>query len=330
MKREVTRDCEKAGVLGPSLLLRNGRRCLYPIARQYAHRVRHRGINLMLRLLHPISPEYGFVRTVPFLEGLRLKVDTSSYLGWWMYFYGLYRPECLAITAACLSQGETVIDVGASIGVFTVAMAVAVGPRGIVLAFDPWPPEYERCAENLRLNGLTNVNLNREAVADATHISVIYGSEGSNQSNGSLEVGSNGSLEVGRSSSDSITSRICSTISIDDYMPNLNRLDFVKIDSQGADLKVLEGARTALQRWHPVLLLNSVHEGLYQRFGYCTADVRDLLRQQGYDIRRVDAAGRLSDADFSGRLPSQHWLAFGPDADFRHGILRNRLVGSSR
>ncbi len=287
--------------------IQSGRSWLYPIGREYAHRFRHRGLDMMLRALHPIESGYGFVRTVPFVNKLRLKVDTSTYIGWKIYFYGVYRPEYLAVTLASLREGDTALDVGASIGDFVVAMASAVGSRGAVHAFEPWPSEYERCAENILLNGFNNVVLNREAVAQASQMSVIYGSGGANQSNSRLEVAFSGSG----------LSHVCPTTSIDDYMQKLQRLDFLKIDSQGSDLRVLDGAQATIETWRPILFLSSVNYGLYGLYGTSIVDVYDFLVNRNYTIHRIDEMGRLSDPDLSGRIGQQAWLGLSEKYAYR-------------
>jgi hypothetical protein len=63
--------------------------------------------------------------------------------------------------------GTTAIDVGANVGLLTIALADAVGQTGSVWAFEPVPATAERLRRNLALNDLTNVEIFELAVTDS-------------------------------------------------------------------------------------------------------------------------------------------------------------------
>src|SRR5205814_9624857 len=73
-----------------------------------------------------------------------------------------------------LAPGMRAIDVGASYGVYTVAMARAVGPQGRVWAFEPTPRSADYLRRNVELNALDNVVLRRDALSDRAG-SVAFG-----------------------------------------------------------------------------------------------------------------------------------------------------------
>jgi len=261
------------------------RQSLYPAAAWYARRVKHRGLGGALRMLHPTdeaAARYGVVRTVPFERGLRLTVDTSNHVGRVIYFHGAYRPECLAAVRSHMPAGSVGVDVGTAVGDFTVVMAHAAGADGAVHAFEPWPPELERCRANLELNGLTNVVLNRMAVADHDGEATFIGSNGDNQSGGFLRAAAGASEAIS-----------CETVRLDSYLREASRLDFMKIDAQGADLLVLRGAEQCIERWRPAILLTSCQEGVYARFGTSIAEVTEFLAARGYRVRWLSAPSRL-------------------------------------
>ena len=72
-------------------------------------------------------------------------------------------------------------------------------------------------------------------------------------------------------------------IKLDDYAAtqSSNVVDFIKCDAEGAELLVLKGAMTILQRWQPLLSLE-VAEFWITDFGYCAADLANFLIGCGY------------------------------------------------
>jgi hypothetical protein len=71
------------------------------------------------------------------LAGYRMKLDMRS--GHRRYALGTYETEVAALIWSTLQGGETVLDIGANIGYFTLLVARLVGPAGRVIAFEPFP-----------------------------------------------------------------------------------------------------------------------------------------------------------------------------------------------
>ncbi|MCA9414897.1 MAG: FkbM family methyltransferase, partial [Candidatus Omnitrophica bacterium] len=70
--------------------------------------------------------------------------------------------------------GDTVLDIGAHIGLFTLVMAREVGPKGRVFSFEPCPESHHLLAENIRTNGLSNVTLVEAAVGEETGWTTLF------------------------------------------------------------------------------------------------------------------------------------------------------------
>ena len=67
-------------------------------------------------------------------------------------------------------SGQTIIDVGASIGIYTIFFAKMVGEKGKVYAFEPEPNNFELLKKNIAINGFKNVILENKAVSDVSGI----------------------------------------------------------------------------------------------------------------------------------------------------------------
>lgn len=131
-----------------------------------------------------------------------------------------------------LDPGMTAADVGANIGLHTLACARAVGPAGRVYAFEPEPKVRGLLAQSLRLNGLSWVDLRAQAAGARTeHATFNVSSTSGHSSLYPLP-------EDGFSTTYPIEVEVAR---LDDLIPAGVRLDAVKIDVEGAELDVLAG-----------------------------------------------------------------------------------------
>jgi FkbM family methyltransferase len=210
------------------------------------------------------------------LTDYRMKLDMRS--GHRRYALGTYEPEVAALIWSTLQGGETVLDIGANIGYFTLLMAHKVGPAGRVIAFEPVPSVYDRLCENLELNDLHHVQAERLAVADG---------EGQSQ----MQLEDDAPLPF--------TSRLAEsgdlavqTVSIDSYVETngLDRLDFVKIDVEGAEDAVIRGMSCTLGSLRPAVLVE-----IHANDG-SDSEALGRLQAAGYQLKRVQSDG-LSPCD---------------------------------
>jgi len=150
-----------------------------------------------------------------------------------------YEPEVKRVFRP--KQGEVIIDVGSCIGAYTIRPSRIVGKDGLVVALEPDPENFKLLSMNIRLNELSNVIALPAAAYenDGTHLLYIKGvGEHSLHKAHVIKIHgkSNGEIKV-------------STITLDTLIKKLNlkRVDWAKIDVEGAELSVLKGASNALE-----------------------------------------------------------------------------------
>ena len=156
---------------------------------------------------------------------------------------GLFEPnETQAITAS-LRPGDTFVDVGANVGYYTLIAARLVGSEGRVFAFEPDPEAAALLERSVQLNGFENVVLERKAVSNEPGSIRLYLAE---KNKGDHRI------YVAEEERDSIE---VEAVTLDDYFADdPGRIDFVKIDVQGADLAVLEGMTELIEANQNILL----------------------------------------------------------------------------
>ena len=131
-------------------------------------------------------------------------------------------------------EGDVVIDIGAHIGLVSSYLGKR-WPALKVFAFEPFPTNFNNCAENLRLNGVTNVVMSPKAIT--TDQRLLSMATDPRNSGGA-------SALVGTFESNGIVSNIASiTLDMVFSVHEIERCKLLKIDCEGMEHEILLGAR---------------------------------------------------------------------------------------
>lgn len=141
-----------------------------------------------------------------------------------------------------LREGMVVIDVGANVGDLTSVAADCVGPSGRVLALEASPENACRLRE--RFAGTGHVDVRHAAASDQCGSLVLH-LDASNSKRHSLYA------SVVSVPGESL---VVPAITLDDVRHEIGHVDLVKIDAQGAEARIVAGARRLIDRDHPVVL----------------------------------------------------------------------------
>lgn len=227
----------------------------WPMRAYWLRSERKLGKKLLLdRVLKPVlpAPPRGFEAELP--GGGRVFLHYREDIGLVTLFGGGFERAELACARALARAGTAAVDVGANVGVYSVVLARAVGPTGRVLAFEPAPDNVRRLEENLARNGLRNVDVHGVALAARPGELVLrLGADPAYHSTGDVF--------EGRASGDEV--RVPS-LRLDDVWRDAGapRVTFVKVDTEGAEAAVLEGAEELLARERPPLLVEARDAGV--------------------------------------------------------------------
>lgn len=192
---------------------------------------------------------------------------------------GSYDPFETEIIRTIIKPGMTVVDVGAHIGYFTIFMANLVGENGRVFAFEPDPHNFSLLARNVTVNGLSNVVVERVALAATAGERQLY-RDRENLGNMSF---SERNVTQGRLGGNIVVP----ATTIDNYFSN-RKVDFLKVDVQGAEGLVLAGARKILMRDRPKFVMEFWPYGL-KNVGTDPKALLKWLSELGFSFRVIDS-----------------------------------------
>ncbi len=221
-------------------------------------------------------------RDIPVFGHLRLRCHPDSRgAGLMIYTNGWYDYDEMYFVQRYLRPGDAVVDIGANIGVYTLLAASCVGDQGRVLAFEPSRQVYTRLEENVRMNGLDQVEAQCLAIGSAPGtVQFLQELDVSNR----ISVSSDQTGELGR-----VENVPCITL---DMALEGTRFALGKIDIEGAEYMVFQGGPRMLQEANPPIWLLELKDRLLRRFGSSAAELSQLLRNAGYELAVYNANRR--------------------------------------
>jgi 23S rRNA U2552 (ribose-2'-O)-methylase RlmE/FtsJ len=167
--------------------------------------------------------------------------------------FGKYEPVETELLKKEIKKGDVVVDVGASVGYYTLLFAKLVGENGKVFSFEPDPTKFSILQKNVSLNNFSNVILENRFISDNSkkEDSNVYSS-------------------------------------LDDYFyNNIESIDLIKMDIEGAEVLALKGMVKILQNTQKIKLLTEFHSSELRKFGATPIEFLNDLRSLGFSIFNI-------------------------------------------
>jgi len=175
-------------------------------------------------------------------------------------------------------KNDVIIDVGAHIGTYAIPKAKEVGKGGRVIAVEPHPDNVKILKKNIEINDLTNVDLIPKAANSNNEIL-------------DLNLSSDPMLSTIGKNNDGSTIKVQS-IKLDSLLMDLSleKVDWLKIDAEGYELKVLEGSQSIIEKFSPKIIIETrnEHEDSMKKF----------LEGYGYKIRYLAGEYYFAEKNF--------------------------------
>ncbi|KIG16381.1 methyltransferase, FkbM family domain protein [Enhygromyxa salina] len=188
----------------------------------------------------------------------------------------IWEPRETMLFRAAIGPGDVVIDVGANIGYYTLLAARTVGDAGHVFAFEPDPEAFAILERNVKLNGYENVTLVPKALGATDGTLQLY-----------LHRTNRGDHRIydpsGKRESVDIQ-----MIRLDDFLvDHAGPVDFIKIDTQGAECKILAGAAATLRAHAETAIVMEFSPKFLAEIGDDAATCLGELSALGYSFEDI-------------------------------------------
>ena len=187
----------------------------------------------------------------------QLRLHLGNDLSRQVFIAGCYEPNEFALLDKLLQPGMNFFDAGAGEGLYTLFAARRVGDTGTVWGFEPSGREFDRLLENLRLNDIGNVHAFRIALADVDGQGELVVADAEHSGQNTLGAFA---YEVAQE----LRKEPVPLRRVDQVVSehNITRLDVLKMDVEGAELRLIEGAHETLSQFRPVILFEALDAAL--------------------------------------------------------------------
>lgn len=201
-----------------------------------------------------------------------MQVNLSEWIGQHIYMTGGFEKEVAEIIYNRLKPGDVFVDIGANMGFFSLLASKMVGPSGHIYAFEPSPETSRIFANNVKINGLKNIDARQFALSQSSGKVRFY--EGPERNKG---------LSSFRKVEDASSCYYVETHAFDQLDLKKEKIKIVKIDVEGAEELVLDGMVEFLTGYHPDLVLEISKDFLLDN-DCSVASLKKKLEGFGYSL----------------------------------------------
>ncbi len=182
--------------------------------------------------------------------GFKIQIPIEEYLIGGYLHLGETNPHETKVIWKILKKGDIFLDIGAYRGWYALHAANIVGDKGKVIAFEPNPSVAEILQKNISINDFKNTSVEHIALSNTSGDQNFWVGEA--EMLGSLK---KEHLSINKQKSPKKLS--VKTETLDSYYKRkkLHRVNMIKIDTEEADLQVIEGAKDTLKKYHPYLIV---------------------------------------------------------------------------
>lgn len=206
------------------------------------------------------------------INNLDILVFLNDSVGRQIYGLGKYELDDSLFLKKIIKKDWHSIDIGANIGYYSLLLA-QLSPQGKIYAFEPVKMAFHLLSLNILINGFNNVITSSKALANRN---------GYQKFNIMVDTGLSSFKNTGRIK---IASKVkVQTITLDSYVEKnkIRRIDFVKIDVEGAEKLVLDGAKRSLRKLKPKIIMIEICSENLMAFGEDGSSIVDFLNNFGY------------------------------------------------
>jgi FkbM family methyltransferase len=229
----------------------------------------------------PYDGKEPFELKIEGMPGIKMYLDpTDKVITPTILVLGNWETSETAWFLRVVKPGDTFVDAGANAGYYTIIGSRLVGEKGKVYAFEPEPEMFALLEKNVRLNGLTNVVLERKALSNRKGTLKLY-----------LADKNKGDHRIYQPEGESRPSVDVEAVRLDEYFKGHQRkINVIKSDTQGAEGLILEGMTGLLEGRTdgPTIFMEFWPHGL-KGMGTDAAALLKMLQSYDYKFYDIDS-----------------------------------------
>ncbi len=218
---------------------------------------------------------------------IKMNLNISEYIQSTLYLFGHYELPLMKFIEKNVKEKQVVFDIGANVGFLTLTFSKQVKKNGKVFAFEPEPKNFKKLQENILLNDFENISLNNFAISSINDKLKLYLSDDNNFGTHSLvneRINSTNYVTVETKKLDNFV-----------FQNNINKIDWIKIDVEGAEIDVINGAKKVMTEMKPNLIIEVISENMKKRGLSSILFKKMMLDEFGYFPFLIDNSGNIKD-----------------------------------
>jgi FkbM family methyltransferase len=222
-------------------------------------------------------------------HGLQWALDLREGIDFSIYLLGAFEPGTQATLKKLVKPGDTVFDIGANIGAHTLGIAQSVGPQGRLFAFEPADFAFEKLRRNLALNPV----LGEHTFPQQTLLAASSSDRNEPEIYASWPL-KNSDVVHPKHRGQLVSACRANVDTLDSFVARnkIPRLDLIKIDVDGHELPVLQGASDTLRRFRPILVME-MSPYIHAEHNNFFAEFIALLKSFSYSLCDADTGNTV-------------------------------------
>lgn len=212
------------------------------------------------------------------VHGATVALDLSEHIQRSIYI-GNYERQETNWVKAYLGKGDTFLDVGANVGYFSLLASRIVGNTGSVISIEPSRNRFEILEQTIARNSLSNVKLFNLGLGAVSEQKVLPDPLLENYSPSFFAEGQGENVRI---------------VTLDELFPQMgvDHIDVLKMDVEGFEPYVLQGARSLLSQKKIKAILCEINEHWIQKAGYSPEEFHDKIVSMGFSACRLSGSLR--------------------------------------
>jgi len=216
------------------------------------------------------------------IEGHKMRFD--EFFGAGIRETGSYEPFDTELVKRIIKPGFICVDIGANAGYYSLLFAKLAGASGRVYAFEPEKNNYKMLLENIRSNKYTNIITKQCAVSDTSGFLKLHISNDNAGDHRIAGAGAKGKFQE------------VEVVTIDSYFKGkIDRVDYVKLDIQGADFKAIKGMENVIKNNPAIMIQSEFWPAGLLKMGNTAGEFLIFLKDNGFYVYDIIECSRLNE-----------------------------------